>query len=356
MKIQHYFAGGNTPGGFYSYYNEILPLEETRYTVYLKGGAGTGKSTLMKKWGMALAEEGHPVEFLHCSGDPSSLDGIVARGIGLSVVDGTSPHVQDPRALGVADCIFDPGRFIDRTLLLPHRERLIALSNRKKECYTRAYRNLAVAGTIYGGVLEERGKALSQNALYETGKRVLDELFANHPVTSKRGRLRRAFASAVTPRGVVDYSDTLFEGLERWQLVAENGLGVDSLLSRVAEGAQARGMGVEGYCSPLFPKRFEHLVLTDLGVVLTTAESGISARHIDLTSCLDESVFAERKRQTEEDLKLFDLFLSRTVSHLRRAGEEHARMEELTVPAMDFAQMEEEFSRLRAVADGLTKG
>lgn len=354
MKIRHYFAGGNTPVGFYSYYNEILPQEETRLTVYLKGGAGTGKSTLMKKWGTALAEAGHPVEFLHCSGDPASLDGVVARESGVCVVDGTAPHAQDPKILA-NECVFDPGRFIDREKLLPYREELMTLSRRKKDCYARAYRNLSAAGTVYEGVLAERGKALSENALYERSEQVLKELFADCPVTPVRGQIRHGFAAAITPRGVLDYSDTLFDGLTRWQIIAENGLGVHTLLDRVATAALAHGMKVEAYCSPLFPKRIEHLVLTDLGVALTTAE-GRSDRQIDLASCLDESAFAAAKRRTEADFELFDLLLTRTVEHLREAGEEHARMEERTVPAMDFPAMEEEFSRILTKMDGLTKG
>ena len=352
LDIRHYFAGGNTPAGFYSYYEEVLPVEESRYAVYLKGGAGTGKSTLMKKWGTALAESGHTVEFLHCSGDPSSLDGIVVRELGLLVVDGTAPHVQDPKLAGVSGCIFDPAQFMDVSALLPHREELIALSRRKKECYARCYRDLSVAGLLYGGALEERGKALSQNALYQVVERVASDLFYDCPVAPVRGRIRHAFVSAITPRGVVDYSDTLFAGLKRWQLVNENGLGVHDLLTRIAEGALARGMGVEAYCSPLFPKRMEHLVLTDLGIVLT---SGAGEETIDLTACLDASVFAEAKRRTEEDFRLFDLFLSRAVGQLRAAGEAHAQMEDLTVPAMDFLGMDETFSRIRSTVDGLTK-
>ena len=47
-KIQ-YFLGANAPAGFYSLYDQLLPLERARAVYILKGGPGCGKSTLMSR-------------------------------------------------------------------------------------------------------------------------------------------------------------------------------------------------------------------------------------------------------------------------------------------------------------------
>jgi hypothetical protein len=45
---RHDFPGGNTSKGFYSLYRYILSQDEARRIICIKGGPGTGKSSLMK--------------------------------------------------------------------------------------------------------------------------------------------------------------------------------------------------------------------------------------------------------------------------------------------------------------------
>ncbi len=89
------FPGGNTPKGFHSFYNYILPQEEARRIFVIKGGPGVGKSTFMKKTAQELVELGYDAEFMHCSSDNGSLDGIVIPKLGIAMIDGTSPQVMD---------------------------------------------------------------------------------------------------------------------------------------------------------------------------------------------------------------------------------------------------------------------
>ena len=40
---------------------------------------------------------GYDVEFMHCSSDNNSLDGVVIPAINVALLDGTAPHVVDPK-------------------------------------------------------------------------------------------------------------------------------------------------------------------------------------------------------------------------------------------------------------------
>ncbi len=102
-KVKHYFPGGNTTQGFFSYYDHILTQEEATRIICLKGGPGVGKSTYMKRIGKAMEEKGFEVEYMHCSSDPNSLDGVVIPQIKLALIDGTAPHVVDPKNPGAVD-------------------------------------------------------------------------------------------------------------------------------------------------------------------------------------------------------------------------------------------------------------
>lgn len=87
-----YFLGANSPRGFYSLYDQLIDPEKARAIYILKGGAGCGKSTLMRHVARMLEERGDEVEYIHCSGDPDSLDGIVIPERAAAIVDGTAPH------------------------------------------------------------------------------------------------------------------------------------------------------------------------------------------------------------------------------------------------------------------------
>ena len=97
MKYQKkgIFSGGNTSKGFHSFMT-ILTQQEANRILCLKGGPGTGKSTLMKKVAKVFKDKGYSLEYHHCSSDDSSLDAIVIKRK-LAILDGTKPHIVDPK-------------------------------------------------------------------------------------------------------------------------------------------------------------------------------------------------------------------------------------------------------------------
>lgn len=92
-KIRHLFPGGNTSKGFYSFYHYIISQDTARRKICIKGGPGTGKSTLMKSIGTFFNDKGYDIEYHHCSSDNNSLDGIVIKQLNIALLDGTAPHV-----------------------------------------------------------------------------------------------------------------------------------------------------------------------------------------------------------------------------------------------------------------------
>ena len=89
--VKRVFPGNNTPQGFYSFYDQIVPSDARRIMI-IKGGPGVGKSTFMSRIGQEMVERGFDVEFHHCSSDNNSLDGVVIPAIGVALIDGTAPH------------------------------------------------------------------------------------------------------------------------------------------------------------------------------------------------------------------------------------------------------------------------
>lgn len=91
-KPLHFFLGANTPQGFVSRFDQLAdPLDGWREFV-IKGGPGTGKSTLMKRVAAEAGSRCKRVELIHCSSDVDSLDGVILHDVKTSIADGTSPH------------------------------------------------------------------------------------------------------------------------------------------------------------------------------------------------------------------------------------------------------------------------
>jgi len=87
---EKYFLGAMTQNGFSTEFGKIMADKEY-FTFILKGGAGTGKSSLMKK----IAAEFEPTEDVtrfYCSSDPASLDAIVLHTSKAIICDGTAPR------------------------------------------------------------------------------------------------------------------------------------------------------------------------------------------------------------------------------------------------------------------------
>ncbi len=95
-KVQ-YFLGANSAQGFVSLYHELLDERNATALYVLKGGAGCGKSTLMRKVGEEMERQGFDVEYILCSGDPDSLDAILIPEKAVAIMDGTAPHGKEPK-------------------------------------------------------------------------------------------------------------------------------------------------------------------------------------------------------------------------------------------------------------------
>lgn len=122
-RIRHMFPGGNTSQGFFSYYDYILSQEEANRIICIKGGPGVGKSTFMKRVGEEMLELGYDIELMHCSSDNNSLDGVVIPSLKVALLDGTAPHVVDPKNPGAVDEIINLGDFWNNEELKKHKGR-----------------------------------------------------------------------------------------------------------------------------------------------------------------------------------------------------------------------------------------
>ncbi|WP_106769709.1 PRK06851 family protein [Paenibacillus faecalis] len=92
-RIIHRFLGAATPKGAIDF---VPDLTQGLKRYLIKGRAGTGKSTMLKKIAAAGEERGFDVEIYHCGFDPNSIDMVIAREAGFAIFDSTAPHEYFP--------------------------------------------------------------------------------------------------------------------------------------------------------------------------------------------------------------------------------------------------------------------
>ncbi|MCR2821248.1 PRK06851 family protein [Lederbergia panacisoli] len=97
-RIVRRFLGAATPIGPVDFVDNITEGLHARY--FLKGRAGTGKSTILKKIVAEAKNKGYDIEIYHCGFDPESLDMVLVRELGWAVFDSTQPHEYFPTRPG----------------------------------------------------------------------------------------------------------------------------------------------------------------------------------------------------------------------------------------------------------------
>lgn len=110
--IRHYLASANTGKNFICKFDQILDHSKPEFMYIIKGGSGTGKSTLMKRVGRYFEELQEDVEYFYCSSDNKSLDGVRIKNLNLAIIDGTAPHITETKMLGIKDTIVNVGKFV----------------------------------------------------------------------------------------------------------------------------------------------------------------------------------------------------------------------------------------------------
>jgi hypothetical protein len=132
-----------------SFLEEFCKPESGNFLYVIKGGPGCGKSSFMKTIGQAAEDAGLDVEYVICSGDPDSLDGVLIPAWHVGYADGTSPHILDVALPAASGAYLDLGQFYDVAALRPKREVLADLTAKYRAQYAIAYKALAEAKRLH---------------------------------------------------------------------------------------------------------------------------------------------------------------------------------------------------------------
>lgn len=355
QQITRWFLGANSGNGFSSLY-EGFCRGDGDFLRVIKGGPGCGKSTFMRRIGKAAEARGLEVEYILCSGDPDSLDGVYIPALRLGYADGTAPHIMDPECFGASGDYLNLGAHCntaalrDRALELE----LLTLSYRKR--YARAYSLLRAAANaspaVSGAYIAEADKAAAAKRAASMAGRELPRAKKNTP----RGHVTRRFLGGATCQGRVFLTGTLPQLCERIYRL-ENTLGLGSVfIDAMADEALMRGFDVTLCPNWLDPSLNEALAIPELGLGFV-ADCGDNAtlpdtcRFLHLDSLPDAASSRSARKKFRAEARLAKELTDLAINSLGQAKQLHDQLESVCLSYVNFTELSEaagrELARLR---------
>ncbi len=345
-KIKNYFAGGNTARGFYSLYDSNLQGLDRLFI--LKGGPGTGKSSLMKKIGHEWVEKGYDIEFLHCSSDNDSIDGVLIPRLKVGIVDGTAPHVIEPKAPGAVEEYINLGEAWNARALSVQKTVIQKLTNQISASFQKAYATFKQALEIHDDWEKIYINSMNFKKADQLTNKLIDSFFGKMKL-NKVPDVRHRFLGAATPKGAVDYVPNLTEEIpKRYFIKGRPGSGKSTMLKKLAAAGEERGVDVEIYHCGFDPYSLDMVIFRELGVAIfdsTAPHEYFPSRDGDEIIDMYEILIEQGTDDLFADIisKIAARYknkMTEATSYLAKAKSLHDELEEIYVAAMDFAVVE----------------
>lgn len=338
--MARFFLGANTPSGFFSYYDQLIDPKTANEIYILKGGPGTGKSSFMQKIGAAMQSDGHDVEWVVCGSDPSSLDGVLIKDAGVAFMDGTAPHVMDPKYPGAVEHIINLGEYWDAEGLKKHRDEIFARSAASAALFDSAYRYLKAAKAIDDDSRAAVSPYVQRARLSALARRIIKKELPNKGRAA--GRAQRRFLSAVTGLGVTPLFDSAAALCPRvYTLCDDYGLSFE-LLAPIAKAALERGYDTYECMCPLNPESYlEHLIIPELGLGFITSTyshryTKEAARSINLNRYIEPAALSKNRSRLRFNKKMAAALLESAADAINTSLENHLKLEAIYIEGMDF--------------------
>ncbi len=353
MKIKSqasdFFLSANTPQGFFSVFDHLYYPEKNWFCYILKGGPGTGKSTLMKTIGQKAVENGIRTEFIHCSSDSDSLDAVIFPELKKCVADGTAPHVLDPIYPGATDTIINLGDCWNSTTLYGSKDKIIKVWGENAALLKKSNRYLEA----YGNVAAENKNIVSESVDYEKlesyCKRLTKKLFKQKSETPGFEQFR--FISSITPKGHLFFENSIPQNAEQIFIIEDQYDIISGfILQKIREKALSSGYDILTCPSPFAPtSEFDAVFIPELKLAFITKNPKRDAelfaslesenKKINTKRFLNSETLSQNKNLLNFNLKICNEFLDESIKNLKSAKKVHDNVEVFYKKSMNYSKI-----------------
>ncbi|MDR2932548.1 MAG: hypothetical protein LBV27_05515 [Oscillospiraceae bacterium] len=343
----HFFLGANTPQGFVSRFDQLADENDGWRCFVIKGGPGSGKSTMMKRVARHLAEMGEDIEMIHCSSDADSLDGVICPRLKFSIADGTPPHAIEPKYPGAFESVVDITSCWDDDKLYACRDDIISISRNCSKCHEYCCRFMGAAAALVGDTYRIALDCLNTQKLAGYCTRLTEKEFKS--AKKMQGNEKIRVFSAVTNKGVVAFDESAKKLCKRIYLINDEYGAVSRVLLQVIRtNALAAGYDIiSSYC-PLSPfEKLEHIFIPELDVGFMTSNSyhdfNLLIDPYRIVNCrrfTDNDKIKASKKRINFNRKATAQMISQAENLLKEAKKLHDELENYYISATDFSKVE----------------
>lgn len=334
----HYFLGANSKDGFRSLYSELFNDKRVQTVWIIKGGPGNGKSTFMRALGETAEQHDCEQEYILCSSDPDSLDGLIIPAAGIAIVDGTAPHILEPQLCGLDAKYVDFSQCYRQGMETVSSE-LNTVQKENKACYIPAYVCLSSAAALRREVWRSVRAKLPESIISSVCDGILQQEICSE---GNRSGIIRRFFSGITPKGLQYRIDTPSALCDRLYILKDSyGMSHEIFTALLSFAMKKRQFCIVGM-SPLAPEQIEQLILPELHIGILrssqqTAYHGSSFCQIDLDALCDKYLTNQLKKHIPFLLCTSNALIEEAISHLQEAKAFHDKLEVLCRPFVDFS-------------------
>lgn len=331
-NIYHFFMSAQTPGGFTCYFDEMCDMQRYKRAYLIKGGAGSGKSTIIKKAAAHLQKNAESTELIHCSKDPNSLDGAIFNEK-ITMLDATPPHNLEPQLPGAFErmvCLYD---CFDNDKLASMEREISRLKAAEEIHKSRADSFIRAAGLLLSSNESIAARCIDIDKLSNFISRLcLREL--KKPKTY-RGEVRKRFLSTLSGDGVFMFTDTAKKLCDRLFVIDDpNGAVSGIILKGLSNAARDMGHTVYACTCPMSKSgRIEHLFIPELSLGFMTSNKfhPIDIDHyktIHTARFLDRDIMQRYSTRASFQRKAARELLKEAAGFIKMQARAHAQIEE----------------------------
>lgn len=335
-----FFMGALGPKGFQGYF-DWLDTQEQVPLYLIKAGPGCGKSTLMTRLAQASPM---PVERIHCSSDPDSLDGVIFSRPRAAIIDATAPHTVEPAYPGAVQKVVDLHHALDNDYLTAHRGEIVALFRRCSALQEQAGRSIRAASSLLDDSRRLATPLVNEEKLLGWARRLGSRRL---PRTGHLGSESIRLLSAVTPKGRMVFMNTVETLADEYIVLHdEQGAAAPLALALLRQMALERGYSIITCPCPLREDAIDHLFIPELRLAFLTGNSWhpmvlANRQNVHCTRFLEKGGLRSLRARLRFDRKSAAELLKMASEAQRQAKASHDELECYYRTAADFSRLDE---------------
>lgn len=341
-----FFLGSNSQNGFVSHFEQLQDPMNDLHTYIIKGGPGSGKSTLMRRVADEFACCGELAERIHCSSDPHSLDGVILHGKKAALVDGTPPHVLEPRYPAAAASIVSLYDAFDAVKIKACREDIIETAAVNSAFHKRFCELLKCMNLLLDGNAALIAPYIDSQKMERTISNIAKKEFKKS--LNRPGKCHVRMLSAFTPDGLCTYQNTVNTLCKRVYLLQdEYQVCSHELMSKVSRYAMEQGYDCYLCYSPFHAEgKIDHVLIPELSLGFVTQSRFIQmdrinpAKVMNATRFYDKIILKQKKQRLNFCKKTARELIIEAVETLHKAKQTHDILEEYYIRHIDFEEID----------------